>query len=97
LWLPTKRYLIDIQHIQSINQNVSNSQHDWILEDIDELRLSSSKNLQTWLYGAKIISRNNQLNIKQQQRLHRNNSLWQSTKFHRDRVMWSHLGSQMLF
>jgi ribonuclease HI len=76
-----ERYLIDIQHIQSINQNVSNSQHDWILDDIDELRLSSSKNLQTWLYGAKIISRNNQLNIKQQQRLHRNNSLWQSTKF----------------
>jgi hypothetical protein len=39
-----ERYLIDIQHLQSINQNVSNSQHDWILEDIDELRLSSSKN-----------------------------------------------------
>jgi hypothetical protein len=34
-----QRYLTDIHHIQSINQNLSHSQHDWILEDIDQLRL----------------------------------------------------------
>jgi hypothetical protein len=64
-----KRYLLDIKHLQSINQNLAHSPQDWILDDIEELQLLSSKNLHTWLYGAHIISRNNQQKIKQQRTL----------------------------
>jgi hypothetical protein len=60
---------------------LSHSQHDWILDDIDKLRLSSSNNLQTWLYGSNIISRNNQQQIKQQQQqLNRHNQIRNSKK-----------------
>jgi hypothetical protein len=72
------RSLHEIQYIQSINQNLNHSPNDWLLEDIDELRNYTNKQLQTWLYGAKIISKNNQQQIKQQLQLNRQNQTWQS-------------------
>jgi hypothetical protein len=54
------RCLDEIRYIQSINPNLNNSNYEWLHEDIEALRNHTSKQLQTWLYGAKIISRDNQ-------------------------------------
>jgi ribonuclease HI len=74
------QYLEHIRYIQTINQNLHHSTYDWILEDIEDLRKYTSKNLQTWLYGAKIISRHNQSNIKQQLQINRQNTTWHNSR-----------------
>jgi hypothetical protein len=71
-----QRYFEEIQHIQSINQNLNHSNHDWILANLEDLQHYSSQNLQTWLYGAKIISRDNQQRLKQQKLLNSQNQIW---------------------
>jgi hypothetical protein len=43
----------EIQHIQSINQNLTCSNHDWILANREDLQDYSSQNLQIWLYGVR--------------------------------------------
>jgi ribonuclease HI len=68
--------LEEIIHIQSINSNLNYSTYEWIHEDIEELRNFTSKHLQTWLYGAKIISRKNQHQLKQQQQLNCHDPIW---------------------
>jgi hypothetical protein len=79
--LKTKQqYLIEIQHIKSINTNLYHSHHNWLLEDVDQLKLSSPKNLQTWIYGAHIISQNNQQQLKQRHHLNRCNQILHNNK-----------------
>jgi hypothetical protein len=38
------RCLKEIRHIQNVNQNLHNTNHEWILEDIEELQKHNSKN-----------------------------------------------------
>jgi hypothetical protein len=49
------RFLEEIGYIQSKNMNLTHTNHDWIHEDIEELRTHTSQQLQTWIYNAKII------------------------------------------
>jgi hypothetical protein len=71
-----KRYLEEIGYLQSINQNMLHSSNDWILDDIEDLQNYNSTKLQTWLYGAKIISNTNQRCIKQQIDMNRQQQIW---------------------
>jgi hypothetical protein len=75
------RCLEEIRYIQSINMNLIHSNHDWIHEDIEELRNHTSQQLQTWIYGAKIISNNNQQKLKKQVKSNRQNQIWHRKKF----------------
>jgi hypothetical protein len=52
------RLLEEIWHIQMINADLANSDHSWILEDIEALSDYNSKMLEAWLYSAKIIALN---------------------------------------
>jgi hypothetical protein len=58
------RILEEIGDLQANNTNIMQPSFSWILEDIAILRDNSSINLKTWLYGAKIISKQNQQQVK---------------------------------
>jgi hypothetical protein len=76
-----KRILEEIQDIQSKNLNLAHTPHAWILDDLDTLQQFNSKVLQTWVYGAKLISKRNQSNLKQQVRNNKEyEQLWYKTK-----------------
>jgi ribonuclease HI len=75
------RLIEEIQDIQQNNSNLAHSQHAWILEELDSLKNYSSKVLQTWVYGAKLISKRNQTQLKQKIRKNKENEqLWYKTK-----------------
>jgi hypothetical protein len=59
-----RRQLEEMQHIQKNNTNLEHTKNEWIFEDSNELLKINSKALATWIYGAKIISKTNQIKIK---------------------------------
>jgi hypothetical protein len=76
-----KQFLEEIKDLQMQNLNLAHTPHAWILEDIDSLKKYSSKVLQTWVYGAKIITKRNQIKLQQQIRNNlENEQLWYKIK-----------------
>jgi hypothetical protein len=76
-----KQFLDEITDLQLHNLNLAHTPHAWILEDIDSLKTYNSKVLQTWVYGAKIITKRNQIKLKQQIRNNlENEKLWYKIK-----------------
>jgi hypothetical protein len=59
------RLLEEIKHIQNSNAHVAHSEHDWILEDIENLANYNSKMLETWIYGAKLVLKVNKTKRQQ--------------------------------
>ena len=59
-----ERILQEIKRIQHSNKEVLQKESNWIHEDIKELEKLDSLALDSWLYGAKIISKINQKKIK---------------------------------
>jgi ribonuclease HI len=75
------QFLEEIKDLQMQNLNLAHTPHAWILEDIDSLKKYNSKVLQTWVYGAKIITKRNQIKLKQQIRNNlENEQLWYKIK-----------------
>jgi hypothetical protein len=70
------RILEEIGDLQANNTDIMQTSFSWIQEDIATLRDYSSSNLKTWLYGAKIISRQNQQQMKNQRHQNSLHQLW---------------------
>jgi hypothetical protein len=71
-----ERFLEEIKDLQSKNQNLAHTEHEWLLEDTNQLQNYNSNDLQTWIYEAKIISGINQQKIKHHTQQHRHLLLW---------------------